>query len=454
MMSLTELRVLSPTAILGYGFPVSSFEAGLSRDPHVIAVDAGSTDPGPYYLGAGKSFTQRSAVKRDLQYLVEAALTRSIPLIIGTAGGSGAKPHVDWNLAIVEEILAEMGRTAKLAVIYSDIDRDFLIEELHRGRIESLGPVDDLTEEDIVASTHVVAQMGLEPIMEALEDGAEIIVAGRAYDPTVFAALPVLKGYDLALALHMGKILECAAIAASPGSGSDCLLGTLTEDSFTLEALSPQRECTRLSVAAHTLYEKSNPYVLPGPGGSLDLHETTFEQLPNGRVKVAGTKHVPTEDYYVKLEGARLIGYRTISIAGVRDPIMISQIDEIIQRVKDRVADNFQELKDYSLHVHCYGKNGVMGLLEPHPEPAHELGLVIEAVAPTQEIADTICSFARSTMLHYGYPGRKSTAGNLAFPYSPSDVSAGAVYEFSIYHLLKVDDPKSLFPVKWGKSGI
>jgi len=453
-MSLTELRILSPTAILGYGFPLSSFQAGLDRDPHVIAVDAGSTDPGPYYLGSGESFTQRSAVKRDLRYLIEAALTRKIPLIIGTAGGSGAKPHVDWNLAIIEELLKELGLSAQIAVIYSDIDRQFLIDELKAGRVQPLGPAGELTEEEIQASANLVAQMGLEPIMQALEDGAEIILAGRAYDPTVFAALPVLQGYDPALALHMGKILECAAIAASPGSGSDCLLGTLAKDHFILETLSPERECTRISVAAHTLYEKSDPYSLPGPGGTLDLHETAFEQLPGGRVKVSGTKFVPTDAYYLKLEGASLIGYRTISIAGVRDPIMISQIDEVIARVKERVADNFQELRDYKLHVHCYGKNGVMGQLEPYPEPAHELGLVIEAVAPTQEIADTICSFARSTMLHYGYPGRKSTAGNLAFPYSPSDVSAGAVYKFNVYHLLQVDDPKSLFPIKMGRSGL
>jgi len=450
---LTELRILSPTAILGYGFPLSSFEVGLEREPHVIAVDAGSTDPGPYYLGSGDSFTQRSAVKRDLRYLIEAALDRKIPLIIGTAGGSGARPHVDWNLAIIDELLEELKRTARIAVIYSDIDREFLIEELQAGKVQSLGPAGELTAEDILASTNLVAQMGLEPIMQALEEGAEIILAGRAYDPTVFAALPVLKGYDMALSLHMGKILECAAIAANPGSGSDCLFGTLAGDHFVLEALSPERECTRISVAAHTLYEKSDPYSLPGPGGSLDLRETTFEQLPGGRVKVAGTKFVPTDAYFLKLEGASLIGYRTISIAGVRDPIMIGQIDEVIARVKERVADNFQELKDYQLHVHCYGKNGVMGQLEPHPEPAHELGLVIEAVARTQEIADTICSFARSTMLHYGYPGRKSTAGNLAFPYSPSDVSAGAVYKFNVYHLLEVDDPKSLFPIKIGRRG-
>lgn len=450
---MKEFRILSPTAILGYGFPEASFMAGLKRDPHVIAVDAGSTDPGPYYLGSGQSFTQRSAVKRDLRYLIEAALERGIPLIIGTGGGSGAKAHVDWNLAIIKEVLQELGKSAPLAVIYSDIDRDLAAGELKKGKIHPLGPVQKLTEEELYAASNLVAQMGQEPIMQALDDGAQIVLAGRAYDPTVFAALPILKGYDPALALHLGKILECAAIAANPGSGSDSLMGYLYEDSFVLEALNPIRECTKLSIAAHTLYEKSDPYTLPGPGGSLDLANTVFQQLPNGKVKVSGTKFKPTEKYFIKLEGAKLIGYRTISIAGVRDPIMIEQIDEVIAGVKERVADNFQDLQDYLLHVHCYGKNGVMGALEPTPQPGHELGLVIEAVTPTQEVADTICSFARSTLLHYGYAGRKSTAGNLAFLYSPSDVSTGAVYQFNVHHLMEVDDAKALFPIEMGRSG-
>ena len=38
-------------------------------------------------------------------------------------------------------------------------------------------------------------------------------------------------------------------------------------------------------------------------------------------------------------------------------------------------------------------------------------------------------------------------AGNLAFPYSPADFDLGEVFEFSIFHLLEVDDPTSLFPV-------
>ena len=88
-----EIRVLSPTAILGYGFPEESFREGMRRKPDVIACDAGSTDPGPYYLGAGYSFTDRNAVKRDLSIMIPAALEAGIPVMIGTAGGS--RPQCD-----------------------------------------------------------------------------------------------------------------------------------------------------------------------------------------------------------------------------------------------------------------------------------------------------------------------------------------------------------------------
>ncbi len=76
-----EFRVLSATAILGYGFPEASFRAGLAKKPHLIGADAGSTDPGPYYLGAGKSFTDRSAVKRDLRFMLKAGVGLGVPVV-------------------------------------------------------------------------------------------------------------------------------------------------------------------------------------------------------------------------------------------------------------------------------------------------------------------------------------------------------------------------------------
>ncbi len=448
---MDEIRVLSPTAILGYGFPLSSFEAGLARNPHVIAVDAGSTDPGPYYLGSGNSFTDRTAVKRDLEAMLVAGRRLKVPVMIGTAGGSGARSHLAWCLEIVRELAAEHRLNFKLAVIEAEISKQELLGRFERGEIKPLPPGGELALEDLDQSTAVVGQMGMEPFIKALESGAEVVLAGRSYDPAIFGAYPVLMGFDRALALHMGKILECASIAATPGSGSDCMMGYLGRDHFRLEPLNPMRKCTVTSVAAHTLYEKTNPYLLPGPGGTLDLRETTFEQADERVVKVSGSKFIPAEPYTIKLEGARLAGYRTVSIAGARDPVFIAKVDEIIQGVRERVADNFRALEGkYQLIFRLYGKNGVMGDLEPLQEPAsHELGIIIEAVAETQEEANTVCSFARSTMLHYGYPGRMATAGNLAFPYSPSDFKAGEVYRFAVHHLVEVKNPVELFPMRF-----
>lgn len=446
---MNEFKVLSATAILGYGFPEESFARGIEAKPDLIAVDAGSVDPGAYYLGANKSFTNRTAVKRDLTLMLTAGIANNIPVTIGTAGGSGAKAHVHWCRDIILEIAKEHNLHFKMGIIYADIDKAVVIEAINKGEITALSNVPELTEQSVNEAANIVAQMGVEPFQRALKMGCQVVLAGRAYDPSCFAALPMMLGFDPALCLHMGKILECAAIAAEPGSGADAALGILHQDHFVLRALSPERKFTAASTAAHTLYEKSDPFHLPGPGGILDLKDVTFEEIGNGEVKVKGTKFIPSPQYQIKLEGVRKVGYRTISVAGTRDPIMIEKIDSIIDAVDKRVD---MLLKNENIHgqvfFHIYGKDGVMGKLEPCKEiKSHELGIVMEVVAPTQEAADTICSLTRSTMLHYGYPGRISTAGNLAFPFSPSDTPCGAVYEFSIYHLMDLHS-QDIFPVE------
>ena len=452
---MDEFRILSTTAILGYGFPKESFEAGMARKPHLIAVDAGSTDPGPYYLGSGQSFTDRNAVKRDLEAMLTAGVPQGIPVVIGTAGGSGGDSHLAWCRDIILEIAKEQDLRFKMAVIHAEIPKATVQDAFHQGKIRPLDPAPELTEDMLRDTACIVAQMGIEPIIRALDMGAGVVLAGRCYDPAVFAAPAVRAGFDQGLAVHLGKILECASIAATPGSGSDCMFGYLRHDSFDVEPLNPIRQCTELSVAAHTLYEKTDPYILPGPGGHLDLRDTRFEQVTDSITRVSGSKYVKSNPYSIKLEGARRIGFRTVSIAGARDPVMIDKIDEVIQGARERVADNFKNMPfEYKLLFLVYGRNGVMGSLEPVSHTTgHEIGIIIEAVSDTQAHADTICAAARSTMLHYGYTGRRATAGNLAFPYSPSDFHAGEVYVFSLYHLMDVEDPCALFPIKMEEVG-
>jgi hypothetical protein len=441
--ALPEFRILSTTAILGYGFPETSFRRGLKKRPHLIAADAGSTDPGPHYLGSGHSFTSREAVKRELRLMIKAGIENRIPVVVGTAGGSGARPHVEWCAEIVREIAREEKLHFRVGFAYADVDKKTVLKAVARHKIQPFPFGPELTAEAVDETGYIVAQMGVEPFIKLLDQKVDVVIAGRSYDPAVFAALPISLGYDPGLAIHMGKVLECAAIAATPGSGSDCAFGTLKADSFILEALSPDRKFTPKSAAAHTLYEKSDPVHLPGPGGAIDLAGCSFTDIGRGRVEVRGSKFVPTEKYWVKLEGARLAGYRAVSIAGVRDPIMIKGIGSILKAVEERVRTiRGRDAANGRMIFHVYGKNAVMEEIEPVKETkSHELGILMEAIGRTQEEADSILSLTRSTLLHYGYPGRIATAGNLAFPFSPSDVAMGKVFEFSIYHLMQIDDP-------------
>ena len=310
--------------------------------------------------------------------------------------------------------------------------------------------VPDITSETLEETNGVVAQMGAEPILEVLDQKTDIVICGRAYDPASFAAVGMHRGHDPALCYHLGKILECGALCAEPGTTKDVILGKLDDTGFEVWSADPSRRCTPVSVAAHTFYEKDHPYLLKGPGILLDLEKCSFTQTAKGRVRVEGSR-ISYPPYAIKLEGARLTAYRTFVLAGIRDPLLIAQLDEVEAEVVRSVESYYSDIPrdSYRIRFVHYGLDGVMGSLEPDRSLPHEIGLMFEVIADTQEKADAICATTRSAYLHHGYPGRKSTAGNLAFPFAPSDISFGPVYAFSVYHLMQVDSPTQYFPVEW-----
>jgi len=447
-----ELKILTPIGMLGYGIPEPFFWRGVQAGPDAIVVDAGSTDPGPYQLGLGKMIVTREAYLKDLALLLRACAEHRIPLFISSAGGPGIDEHVDAMLEMIREIASARGWRFKTAAIYSDVDPALVRARLAEGRITPCGPAPGLEPRAIDNARHIVAQMGGEPFMKALREqpDLDIVVAGRSYDPAPAAALCALRGIPPGVYWHMAKIVECGANCAEPKGR--VILATIRKDSFDLEPMNPDERCTTTSVAAHTLYEKSRPDLLAGPGGTLDLSGSRYEQLDDRRVRVSGSAFVPAVPYTVKLEGAGVIGYRTIFIGGVRDPILIDQIDDFLERVRARTAATFPDLEAgrARLLFHVYGKNAVMGPAEPLKDARpHEIGVLGEATAATQELADAICSQARITVLHMPYPGQMATAGNFAIPLTPPENPIGPVCEFSLYHLMEVDDPCALFPIRY-----
>ena len=384
--------------------------------------------------------------------MLKAAYERKIPLIISSAGGAGTDAQVDFMIDLIRELSAANGYKFKLAAIYSSVDRAMIHARLREGRITECGPSGDLSASAIDDAVEIVAQIGAEPFAKVLTErpDIDIIVSGRSYDPAPHAGLCMTRGFEPGVYWHMGKIVECGAACAEPKGR--VIKATIRKDSFDLEPMNPAERCTPLSVAAHTLYEKGRPDILPGPGGALHLANARYEALDNRRTRVSGGVFVPTNKYSVKLEGAAIVGYRTIFIGGLRDPILIGQLDAFLANVRKRAEGIFPQLVsgEASMMFHVYGRDAVMGEMEPlrHVVP-HEVGLMGEVTAPTQELANDICNSTRIAVLHSAYPGQMATAGNFAIPLNPPETPTGPVCRFSVYHLMEVDSPTDMFPVRY-----
>lgn len=264
--------------------------------------------------------------------LIHAAVKYNIPVLVGSAGGAGTNVAVDSLASITKDILERDFPESyiKIATIYSEVNKSLVYNKLESNQIIPCGPVPSLTTDDIDSAERIVAQMGAEPFIKALEDGANIIIGGRAYDPSMYAAWCLYHDFPEAGSWHMGKISECGGLCAEPKCR--LLKSVLYRDgSFKVEPLPGENDntsrCTPASVGAHALYEKSRPDILLGPGGALLLDEVVYETCSKTATKVYGAKFKPSDPYTVKLEGSRRTGYREIFIGGIRDPILISQID-------------------------------------------------------------------------------------------------------------------------------
>ncbi|HTH98363.1 MAG TPA: acyclic terpene utilization AtuA family protein [Stellaceae bacterium] len=449
---MEELRIVSINGCLGYGYEVASLENGIAAKPALIGGDAGSTDPGPYYLGSGTSLVKRAQILRDLTPALVKSRAAGVPLVIGSAGMGGGEPNLQFVRRILIDIAREHGLHFKLATIHSEIPNEQVARAVRDKQITPMPDAPPLTEELALASSRIVGQMGTEPFAHALAQGADVVLAGRSCDTAIYAALPIARGYDPGLALHMAKIMECGAQCGIPLAANDSLLGTIRRDHFEVRPLAERRICTPESVAAHTMYEQGHPLILFEPEGEVDMSNAQFEQVDRQTVRVSGSRFQPTRRLRIKLEGARRVGYRAFTLAGIRDRNVIASLDKIEAAVRAtvrRLLDQGVTEESFKLGFRHYGRDAVLGPYETVRTPPHEVGTVIEAVADSQELADYVLSLARSSFLHCPFDGRKTTAGNLAFPSSPSDMSAGEVYEFSVYHLMDVDDQLALFPMDW-----
>jgi hypothetical protein len=441
-------RLLSPIGMIGYGIVERSLALGMAARPDVIGVDGGSVDPGPYYLGSGRSFTSRELVTRDTRMCLRAASEREIPVVIGTAGGAGAEPHLEFALGCVRDAARAEGLSRlRVVVVHAEQPVETVGGWLDGGHVKSFPGAPLPTRESIERSERIVAQMGVATIERALELQPDVVLAGRASDVAIFAAPAVRAGHDIALGIHLGKVMECGAHCAEPASGRDAMFAELYDDHFVLRPPNPDRRCTAEGVAAHMLYENAHPYRLDEPDGTCDLSDVVVSDTGDRGVRVSGARFEPAKTKTVKLEGAAAIGYRAIVLGGMRDPRLIAEVDYVIGAAEEAVADAFDDVP-YDLTFRVYGRDGVLGPSESETASPREVGVLCEALAPTPELAHAVAQAAEAALITAPYPNGISATGNLAVPYSPLITDVGPAYEWSVFCLAEVEDEAALFPME------
>ncbi|MFG2088413.1 MULTISPECIES: acyclic terpene utilization AtuA family protein [unclassified Spirillospora] len=448
--TIERVGVLTPLGMLGAGFDPATVERGLSLGADVITVDGGSTDSGPFYLGAGRAKTAAAAVSRDLRILLTACATAGIPLVIGSCGTSGTDSGVDWVGGMVDAIMREEGLDLKVARIYSEQKAGFLKKQLAAGKIHPLAPMGELDASTLDECAHIVGMMGHEPFVEALRAGADVVLAGRATDTAVAAAVPLMLGMPAGPTWHAAKIVECGGqCTTDPKSGG--VFATIDRNGFEIEPLDPDTSCTPISVAAHMLYETVDPFVMREPAGTIDVTDATYTALDSRRVRVGGSRFIDADQHTIKLEGAKVVGYETMSFAAIRDPHIIGRIDEWVafmnKILTERVAHTLGlEPSEYEYDLRLYGHSAILDDIEPADVPCREIGVMLLVRAGEQATATSIAKFANPLLLHLPLPDMKYLP-SFSFATSPAEVERGPVYEFALNHVVDVDSPTGMFRV-------
>ena len=447
-IDMSSLRIICPNGHLGFApLKPESFHIGVATLPDFIAADSGSDDIGPGPLGGDTCASPKAWQEKDLEEMLLASRKIGVPMMIGSAGDTGSNSRVDMFVQMIRDIAARHNLASfKLGWFYSEVDREFVRAKIRGGSpIRGLDARDDLTEEELDATSRIVAMAGVHPFLKLLDEGCDVIIGGRSSDSAIFASAALHRGYPEAQSYYLGKVLECASFCAEPYGAKETIMGEITADNVEVTAMSPGQRCTVASVAGHAMYERSNPFHEFVAGGMLDMTHCHYDQIAEKTTRVTGMEFVPAEEFRVKLEGSGKVGERFVGMAGIRDPYTIAHVDEVIEWARTQTRERFGP-DGWELHYNVFGRDGIMGDMEPmRDKPGHELCVMVQGVAPTLEMAEEVAMTGTRQLFYARLPEVKGTAGGVSFVLDEV-LRASPAYRWTLNHTMAVDDPLELFP--------
>lgn len=453
---MDSMKIICPNGHLGFApLRTESFQVGVDASPDYIAADSGSDDVGPVPLGSDTSTSPEAWQRHDLEQMLLAARKLGVPMIIGSAGDTGSNSRVDLYVRIIQELAVKHSLPKfNVGYFYSEVDKETVRKNIRNGDgVLGLDGYENLTETELDATDRIVAVAGAHPYIKLLEQGADVVIGGRSSDAALFAAPAIFHGFPADNAYYLGKVLECASFCAEPYGGKETVMGEISHGEVKVTAMHPDQRCTIASVAGHAMYERSNPFEEFFAGGKLDMTNCHYEQISERTTRITGSRFTPDDTVRVKLEGSGKVGERFIGLCGIRDPYTIANVDRVIDWAKEKVRERFGET-GYQLHYNVYGRDGVMGPLEPlRHSVGHEVAVMVQGVAPTKEMAEELTLIGLRQMFYARLPDVKGTAGSVSFPLDEV-VEASAAYRWTLNHTMAVNDVLELFPTNLTVAGV
>ncbi|MCX7168813.1 MAG: DUF1446 domain-containing protein, partial [Proteobacteria bacterium] len=328
-----------------------------------------------------------------LSALWPAAQQRGVKFLLN-AGGL----NPEGAAAALRAEFAKRGWRAKIATVGGD---DVLgrIDQL-RSSGEALRHLDSGAEIDTVRERLLFANayLGAQPLVEALRQGADIVLTGRVADASLFLA-PLVHEFGwawtdwdrLALGITVGHLLECsgqgsggnfnaygehgwqsipdyphlgfpiaevsadgtAVITKAPGSGGRVDFDTLRQQ---------------------LLYEVHNPHRYFSPDVILDIGTLSLTDLGHDRVEVKGATGLPRSDT-LKVVAGYADGWAGSATIGYSWPQAYAKAQTAERIVRQLIAE--RKLDYEEIHTEFLGLNSLLGPLADtsHAEELNEVYL-------------------------------------------------------------------------------
>lgn len=342
-------------------------------------------------------------IKIIAQQILPEAFRRSIPLI---TNGGGLNPQAAAEL--VRDTAAKLGLTGlKIAAVTGDDLLPRLPQLLAAGEtlahVETGERLADAANQNFVTAN---AYLGAAPIVEALHNGADIVITGRVADPALYLA-PLVAHYGwawddwdkLAAGIVAGHLLECTGQVV--GGNSLALVDAVdprdlphlgypiahveADGSFVLTKTPGTPGCVSLeTVKEQLLYEVHDPANYITPDVVADF--TTLRLAPDGpdRVRVTGVTGRPRPNT-LKVSMGRLEGFMRELIFTIGWP----QAWRKVEQMQGMLAETWQDLPLTRVEYSYLGLNSLYGDLAPLPPDPLEVIVRVMFTADDQETLKT-----------------------------------------------------------------